>query len=155
MNIRPLHDRIIVHRLEEGEQQIGGIIIPDTAKEKPQQGTVIAVGNGKVNDDGKPIPLDVKAGDRILFGKYAGQEIKLDGEEYLIMKEEDVLAVVHGESKKAPAIIKADSRTATKGKSLIASKAKSKSKGKSPSPSASRSKSKDKNTSKSKSKQRR
>ena len=75
MNVRPLHDRIIVHRLEEGEQQIGGIIIPDTAKEKPQQGTVIAVGNGKVNDDGKRIPLDVNTGDRILFGKYSGQEI--------------------------------------------------------------------------------
>ena len=75
MNVRPLHDRIIVHRLEEGEQQIGGIIIPDTAKEKPQQGTVIAAGNGKVKDDGTRIPLDVKAGDRILFGKYSGQEI--------------------------------------------------------------------------------
>src|ERR1700733_3986227 len=100
MNIRPLHDRIIVNRLEEGEQQIGGIIIPDTAKEKPQQGTVIAVGNGKVDDDGKPIPLDVKAGDRVLFGKYAGQEIKLDGDEYLIMKEDDVLAIVGGEATK-------------------------------------------------------
>ena len=80
MNVRPLHDRIIVHRLDEGEQQIGGIIIPDTAKEKPQHGTVIAAGNGKVKDDGKRIPLDVKAGDRILFGKYSGQEIKLDGD---------------------------------------------------------------------------
>ena len=96
MNVRPLHDRIIVHRLEEGEQQIGGIIIPDTAKEKPQQGTVIAAGNGKVNDDGTRIPLDVNAGDRILFGKYSGQEIKLDGEEYLIMKEDEVLAVIEG-----------------------------------------------------------
>jgi chaperonin GroES len=151
MNIRPLHDRIIVHRLEEGEQQIGGIIIPDTAKEKPQQGTVIAVGNGKVNDDGKPIPLDVKAGDRILFGKYSGQEIKLDGEEYLIMKEEDVLAVVHGESKKTPTIIKADNRTATKGKILIASKAK----GKGPSQNQSKDRNKSKSKSKSKSKQRR
>src|ERR1700733_8071971 len=100
MNIRPLHDRIIVNRLEEGEQQIGGIIIPDTAKEKPQQGTVIAVGNGKAKDDGKLIPLDVKAGDRILFGKYAGQEIKLDGEEYLIMKEDDVLALIEGQPEK-------------------------------------------------------
>ena len=107
MNVRPLHDRIIVHRLEEGDQQIGGIIIPDTAKEKPQQGTVIAVGNGKVNDDGKRIPLDVKAGDRILFGKYAGQEIKLDGEEYLIMKEDDVLAVIEGPIKKTQAAARA------------------------------------------------
>ena len=106
MNVRPLHDRIIVHRLEEGEQQIGGIIIPDTAKEKPQQGKVIAAGNGKANDDGKRIPLDVKAGDRILFGKYSGQEIKLDGEEYLIMKEDDVLAVIEGQTKKKPAVIK-------------------------------------------------
>ncbi len=94
MNVRPLHDRIIVHRLEEGEQKIGGIIIPDTAKEKPQQGKVIAVGNGKSKDDGKRVPLDVKAGDLILFGKYSGQEIKLDGEEYLIMREDEVLAVI-------------------------------------------------------------
>ena len=106
MNVRPLHDRIIVHRLEEGEQQIGGIIIPDSAKEKPQQGTIFAVGKGKVNDDGKRVPLDVKAGDRILFGKYAGQEIKLDGEEYLIMKEDDVLAVIEGHTKKKLAAIK-------------------------------------------------
>src|SRR5436190_8315145 len=94
MDIRPLHDRIIVRRLEEGEQKIGGIIIPDTAKEKPQQGKVIAAGNGKVNDDGKRIPLDVKAGDLILFGKYTSQEVKLDGEEYLIMLEDEVLAVI-------------------------------------------------------------
>jgi chaperonin GroES len=100
MNVRPLHDRIIVHRLEEGEQQIGGIIIPDTAKEKPQQGTVIAVGSGKTNDNGKRIPLDVSAGDRILFGKYSGQEIKLDGEEYLIVKEDEVLAVIKGQTKR-------------------------------------------------------
>ncbi len=106
MKLRPLHDRIIVHRLEEGEQHIGGIIIPDTAKEKPQQGTVIAAGNGKANDEGKRVPLDVKAGDRILFGKYAGQEIKLDGEEYLIMKEDDVLAIIKGETKKKVAAIK-------------------------------------------------
>jgi chaperonin GroES len=99
MQIRPLHDRIVVHRLEEGEQQVGGIIIPDTAKEKPQQGTVIAAGNGKLNEDGKRIPLDVKAGDRILFGKYAGQEIKLDGQEYFIMKEDDVLAVIETPTK--------------------------------------------------------
>ena len=94
MDIRPLHDRIIVRRLEEGEQKIGGIIIPDTAKEKPQQGKVIAVGNGKVNDEGTRIPLDVKAGDRILFGKYTSPEVKLDGEEYLIMREDEVLAVI-------------------------------------------------------------
>ena len=100
MNVRPLHDRIIVQRLEEGEQHIGGIIIPDTAKEKPQQGKVIAAGNGKAKDDGKLVHLDVKAGDRILFGKYAGQEIKLDREEYLIMKEDDVLGVIEGETKK-------------------------------------------------------
>src|SRR5437868_13713924 len=94
MNARPLHDRILVQRIEEGEQKIGGIIIPDTAKEKPQQGKVVAVGNGKVKDDGARIPLDVKAGDHILFGKYSGQEIKLDGDEYLIMREDEVLAVL-------------------------------------------------------------
>jgi chaperonin GroES len=94
MNVRPLHDRIIVQRIEEGEQKIGGIIIPDTAKEKPQQGKVIAAGAGKSKDDGKRIPMDVKAGDTILFGKYSGQEIKLDGEEYLIMREDEVLAVL-------------------------------------------------------------
>ena len=96
MDVRPLHDRIIVRRLEEGEQKVGGIIIPDTAKEKPQQGEVIAAGDGKLNDEGKRVPLDVKAGDRILFGKYTSQEIKLDGEEYLIMREDEVLAVVGG-----------------------------------------------------------
>ena len=94
MDIRPLHDRLIVRRLEEGEQQIGGIIIPDTAKEKPQRGTVIAAGNGKVKDDGTRVPLDVKAGDVILFGKYTSHESKLDGEEYLIMREDEVLAVI-------------------------------------------------------------
>jgi len=94
MNVRPLHDRIIVHRLDEGEQQIGGIIIPDSAKEKPQQGTVLAAGSGKSKDGAKRVPLDVKAGDRILFGKYSGQEIKLDGQDYFIMKEDDVLAVI-------------------------------------------------------------
>jgi len=99
MNIRPLHDRIIIQRLEEGEQKVGGIIIPDTAKEKPQQGKVIAAGSGKTKDDGKRIPLDVTAGDTILFGKYSGQEIKLDGEEYLIMKEDEVLAVIEGGTK--------------------------------------------------------
>ena len=102
MNVRPLHDRIIVQRIEEGEQKIGGIIIPDTAKEKPQQGKVIAAGVGKVKDDGKRVALDVKAGDLILFGKYSGQEIKLDGEEFLIMREDEVLAVIdEAEAKKA------------------------------------------------------
>jgi chaperonin GroES len=99
MNIRPLHDRIIIQRLEEGEQKVGGIIIPDTAKEKPQQGKVIAAGSGKTKDDGKRIPLDVTAGDTILFGKYSGQEIKLDGEEYLIMKEDEVFAIIEGGTK--------------------------------------------------------
>jgi chaperonin GroES len=94
MKVRPLHDRIIVERIDEGEQKIGGIIIPDTAKEKPQQGKVIAVGQGKVKDDGTRQPLDVKAGDTILFGKYSGQEIKIDGEENLIMREDEVLAVL-------------------------------------------------------------
>ncbi len=94
MNIRPLHDRIIAKRIEEGEQKVGGIIIPDSAKEKPQQGKVIATGKGKIKDDGKVLPLDVKAGDTILFGKYSGQEIKLDGEEYLIMREDEILAVL-------------------------------------------------------------
>ena len=94
MNVRPLHDRIIVQRIEEGEQKVGGIIIPDSAKEKPQQGKVIAAGNGKTKDDGNRQPLDVKAGDLILFGKYSGQEIKLEGEEYLIMREDEVLAVI-------------------------------------------------------------
>ena len=94
MKVRPLHDRIIVQRLDEGEQRIGGIIIPDTAKEKPQQGKVIAVGKGKVKEDNSRQPLDVKNGDTILFGKYSGQEIKIDGEDYLIIREEEVLAVL-------------------------------------------------------------
>ena len=92
--IRPLHDRILVKRLEEQETKKGGIIIPDTAKEKPQEGKVIAAGNGKVGDDGKKIPLDVKAGNRILFGKYSGSEVKIEDDEYLIMREEDVLAIL-------------------------------------------------------------
>ena len=97
IKIRPLQDRVIVKRLEEEtEKTKGGIIIPDTAKEKPQQGKIIAVGKGKVNDDGKVTPLDVKVGDRILFGKYSGSEIKIDGEEHLIMREEDILGVVEG-----------------------------------------------------------
>jgi chaperonin GroES len=94
MALRPLHDRILVTRIEEDEQVVGGIIIPDSAKEKPQQGKVIAVGAGKADKDGKRIPLDVKANDTILFGKYSGQEVKIDGEEYLIMREDEVLAVV-------------------------------------------------------------
>jgi len=94
MKARPLHDRILVKRIEEGEQKIGGIIIPDTAKEKPQQGKVVAVGSGKIKDDGTRIALDVQEGNTILFGKYSGQEIKLDGEEFLIMREEEVLAIL-------------------------------------------------------------
>ncbi len=96
MNVRPLQDRIIVQRLEEESKSKGGIIIPDTAKEKPIEGKVIAVGNGKVQEDGKVRPLDVKAGDRILFSKYAGTEIKIDGEEHLIMREDDILGVIEG-----------------------------------------------------------
>src|SRR4029453_3133839 len=92
--LRPLHDRILVKRIEEQEVRKGGIIIPDTAKEKPQEGKVVAVGNGKVGDDGKKIPLEVKAGDRILFGKYAGSEVKVEDEEYLILREEDVLGII-------------------------------------------------------------
>ncbi|HET6414608.1 MAG TPA: co-chaperone GroES [Anaeromyxobacter sp.] len=94
--IRPLQDRIIVKRVQEEEKTKGGIIIPDTAKEKPIEGKVIAVGNGKVQEDGKVRPLDVKAGDRILFSKYAGTEIKIDGEEHLIMREDDILGVIEG-----------------------------------------------------------
>ena len=94
MKVRPLHDRIIVSRIDEGEQKVGGIIIPDSAKEKPQQGSVIATGQGKFKDDGTRQPLDVKDGDTILFGKYSGQDIKIDGEEYLIMREDEVLAVL-------------------------------------------------------------
>ncbi|GAC1419432.1 MAG: co-chaperone GroES [Acidobacteriaceae bacterium] len=90
----PLHDRILVRRMEEGESMRGGIIIPDSAKEKPQQGEVLSVGKGKSNDEGKVFPLDVKAGDTILFGKYSGTEIKLDGEDLLIMREEEVLGIL-------------------------------------------------------------
>jgi chaperonin GroES len=96
MNIRPLQDRVIVQRLEEEEKTKGGIIIPDTAKEKPQEGKVVAVGKGKVGDDGKLIKLDVKVGDKILFGKYSGTEVKLGGEDYLIMREDDILGVIEG-----------------------------------------------------------
>ncbi len=96
MKIRPLQDRVIVRRLEEEEKTKGGIIIPDTAKEKPQEGKVIAVGKGKMTEDGKLIPLDVKVGDKILFGKYSGTEIKVEGEEHLIMREEDILGIIEG-----------------------------------------------------------
>jgi chaperonin GroES len=109
MNVRPLHDRLIVERLEESAQH-GAIIIPDSAKEKPQQGKVLAAGLGKTNDDGDRVPLDVKAGDTILFGKYAGQEIKLDGVEYLIMKEDDVLAI----KESGPATPSGDKKKRTK-----------------------------------------
>jgi chaperonin GroES len=94
MNVRPLHDRLLVRRIEEKEQVRGGIIIPDTAKEKPQEGEVLAVGNGKVLDNGTTIPLDVKVGDKILFGKYSGTDIKIDGQEVLILREDEVLAIV-------------------------------------------------------------
>jgi chaperonin GroES len=94
MGLRPLHDRILVRRLEEEEQQQGGIIIPDTAKEKPQQATVLAVGAGRVTDDGNVQPLDVKQGDKVVFGKYAGTEVKIEGEELLIIREDDVLGIL-------------------------------------------------------------
>ncbi|MDQ1330817.1 MAG: chaperonin GroES [Thermodesulfobacteriota bacterium] len=94
MKLRPLHDRILVQRVEEVTTTKGGIIIPDTAKEKPAEGKVIAVGNGKIGEDGKKIPLDIKKGDRILFGKYSGSEVKIDGDEYLIMREDDVLGII-------------------------------------------------------------
>ncbi len=100
MALRPLHDRILVQRTEEEEQKVGGIIIPDSAKEKPQQGKVTAVGAGKLDKDSKRIPLDVKEGDTILFGKYSGQEVRVDGEDYLIMREDEVLAVIEGGKKK-------------------------------------------------------
>ena len=94
MKIRPLQDRVIVKRIQEEEKTKGGIIIPDTAKEKPQEGKVVAVGKGKANEDGKVVPLDVKVNDRILFGKYSGSDITIDGEEHLIMREEDILGVI-------------------------------------------------------------
>jgi chaperonin GroES len=94
--MRPLRDRILVERIEEQEQRIGGIIVPDTAREKPQQGRVVAVGKGRVNDKGDVFPLDVEQGDTVLFGKYAGSEIKVDGKEYLILREEEVLGVLEG-----------------------------------------------------------
>ena len=94
MHIRPLYDRIVVKRIEEKETKVGGLFIPDSAKEKPQEGEVVAVGQGKRNDEGKLIPLDVKAGDRILFGKYSGSDIKVDGNEYMIMREDEVLGIL-------------------------------------------------------------
>ena len=94
MTIRPLHDRILAKRVQEEEKTAGGLFIPDSAKEKPQEGEVISVGKGKSNDEGKVFPLDVKAGDRVLFGKYSGTEIKIDGEEFLIMREEEVLGIL-------------------------------------------------------------
>jgi len=104
MNIRPLHDRIVVKRLEAGDEKTaGGLIIPDSAKEKPQEGEVVAVGNGKRGDDGKVQPLEVKPGDRILFGKYSGSDIKLDGHEYMIMREDEVLGILDKVGKKAKA----------------------------------------------------
>ena len=99
----PLHDRILVRRVEEAETTRGGIILPDTAKEKPQEGEVISAGKGKINEEGKVRPLDVKEGDRILFGKYSGTEIKLDGEDYIIMREEEVLGIITGAAKKETA----------------------------------------------------
>lgn len=101
MNIRPLYDRVVVKRIEEQETKIGGLFIPDTAKEKPQEGEVVAVGKGKRLEDGKVVPLDVQVGDRILFGKYSGSEIKLDGEEYLIMREDEILGILEGAAKPA------------------------------------------------------
>ena len=103
MNIRPLYDRIVVKRIEEKETVQGGIIIPDSAKEKPQEGEVFAVGKGKRLEDGKVVPLDVQVGDRILFGKYSGSDIKLEGEEYMIMREDEVLGIIEKTSKKAKA----------------------------------------------------
>ncbi len=94
MKLRPLHDRILVQRVEEETTTKGGIIIPDTAKEKPAEGKVVAIGNGKTGDDGKKIPMDIKVDDRILFGKYSGTEVKVDGEEYLIMREDDILGII-------------------------------------------------------------
>jgi chaperonin GroES len=103
MDIRPLHDRVVVKRIEEGETMQGGLYIPDSAKEKPQQGEVVAVGKGKRTEEGKQLPMDVQVGDRILFGKYSGSDIKLDGNEYLIMREDEILGVLSGASNGAAA----------------------------------------------------
>jgi chaperonin GroES len=101
MNIRPLYDRVVVKRIEEKENKIGGLFIPDSAKEKPQEGEVVAVGKGKRLEDGKLVALDVQKGDRILFGKYSGSEIRLDGEEYMIMREDEILGILEGATKSA------------------------------------------------------
>ena len=103
MNIRPLYDRIVVKRIEEQETKVGGLFIPDSAKEKPQEGEVVAVGKGKRLEDGKVVPLDVQKGDRILFGKYSGSEIRIDGQELLIMREDEILGVLEGATKNAKA----------------------------------------------------
>ena len=100
MKIRPLHDRVIVKRIEEEKKSAGGIVIPDTAAEKPDQGEIVAVGKGKKDDNGKLIPIDVKVGDRVLFGKYSGTEVKLDGQEYVVMREEDIMAIFDGKGSK-------------------------------------------------------
>jgi chaperonin GroES len=105
MKMRPLRDRILVERIEEAEQRIGGIIIPDTAKEKPQSGRVIAVGTGRINDKGQVFPLDVKEGETVLFGKYSGSDIKIDGREYLILREDDVLGVLEGKPERELAAV--------------------------------------------------
>ena len=105
MKMRPLRDRILVERIEEAEQRVGGIIIPDTAKEKPQSGRVIAVGKGRINDKGQVFPLDVKEGETVLFGKYAGSEIQIDGREYLILREDDVLGVLEGKPERELAVV--------------------------------------------------
>ena len=101
MNIRPLYDRVVVKRIEEKENKIGGLFIPDSAKEKPQEGEVVAVGKGKRLEDGKLVALDVQKGDRVLFGKYSGSEIRLDGEEYMIMREDEILGILEGATKTA------------------------------------------------------
>jgi chaperonin GroES len=103
VKLRPLHDRVVIRRIEEQEQMIGGLYIPDTAKEKPQQGEVIAVGDGRILENGERVPLDLKVGDRVLFGKYSGNEIKLEDEELLIMRESDILGVIEGAAKTASA----------------------------------------------------
>jgi chaperonin GroES len=127
MHMRPLHDRLVVRRIDETEQRVGGIIIPDSAKEKPQQGTVIAAGHGKATDAGKRVPLDIRAGDQILFGKFSGQEVTLDGEEYLIMKADDVLAVIEGPATQKGTVTagvtkNTTTKTTTKKSKAIASK---------------------------------
>jgi len=126
MNVRPLHDRILVKRLEEGEQRIGGIIIPDTAKEKPQQGKVVAVGRGRINDKGKVIPLDVKAGDMVLFGKYSGTEIRLEGEDYLIVREDEVLGIFEKSPRKAEAKVEVKAKVKVEVKAKVKPKTKAK-----------------------------